>query len=143
MYIFHAQLGLKPISEINSEIKIKKKKPKNISFHLLNIQIWYILQKENGSVQLDLAADLARHQRAVNAVRWSPSGEFLASGDDESIIFIWKLKSENEPINVLGKKYSFYLIFEMLLIAICNSLVYLFQMIIMNRTKKLGKFIKH
>lgn len=50
---------------------------------------------------MDVAADLTRHQRAVNVVRWSPSGEFLASGDDESVIFIWKLKSENETVNIM------------------------------------------
>ena len=32
-----------------------------------------------------------RHQRAVNIVRWSPDGQLLASGDDESIIIIWKV----------------------------------------------------
>ncbi len=42
----------------------------------------------------------------MNVVRWSPSGEYLASGDDESVIFIWKLKSESETINILGE--SFY-----------------------------------
>lgn len=65
-------------------------------------QIWYI-KNQGESTQLELAADLSRHQRTVNVVRWSPCGEFLASGDDESIIFIWKLKNENEPINILGK----------------------------------------
>lgn len=65
-------------------------------------QIWYIKNNEE-STQLELASDLSRHQRAVNVVRWSPGGEFLASGDDESVIFIWKLKNENEPINILGK----------------------------------------
>lgn len=52
----------------------------------------------------EIAADLSRHQKAVNVVRWSPSGEYLASGDDESVIFIWKLKSESETVNILGKK---------------------------------------
>ena len=58
---------------------------------------------ETNHVKLELAADLARHQRAVNAVRWSPSGELLASGDDESVIFIWKKKDDNEVMNILGK----------------------------------------
>lgn len=51
----------------------------------------------------EIAADLSRHQKAVNVVRWSPSGEYLASGDDESVIFIWKLKSESETVNILGE----------------------------------------
>lgn len=66
------------------------------------MQVWFMELNEQGTVKLDLAADLNRHQRAVNVVRWSPSGEMLASGDDESIIFIWTLKNEKEPMNILG-----------------------------------------
>lgn len=61
-----------------------------------HVLIWYISTTETGVVNLDIAADLTRHQKAVNVVRWSPNGEFLASGDDESIIFIWK-KGDKEP----------------------------------------------
>jgi chromatin assembly factor 1 subunit B len=63
-------------------------------------KIWHITY-DNGSVEIEIAADLTRHQRAVNAVRWSPSGELLASGDDESVIFIWKQKEEAEVMNML------------------------------------------
>ncbi len=52
---------------------------------------------------MELAADLARHQRAVNCVRWSPSGTLLASSDDESVIFIWRQKPEAETLNFLDK----------------------------------------
>lgn len=30
-------------------------------------------------------------------MRWSPSGELLASGDDESAIIIWKQKTDVDP----------------------------------------------
>ncbi|XP_035912077.1 chromatin assembly factor 1 subunit B [Anopheles stephensi] len=67
-----------------------------------HVLIWYMIQNpECGTINLELAADLTRHQRAVNAVRWSPSGELLASGDDESVIFIWKQKGESETLNIL------------------------------------------
>ncbi|XP_058125233.1 chromatin assembly factor 1 subunit B [Anopheles ziemanni] len=67
-----------------------------------HVLIWYMTQNpECGTITLDLAADLTRHQRAVNAVRWSPSGELLASADDESVIFIWKQKGETEIVNIL------------------------------------------
>ncbi|KAJ6641454.1 Chromatin assembly factor 1 subunit B [Pseudolycoriella hygida] len=66
-----------------------------------HVLIWYLTESEDGRVHPTIAADLARHQKAVNVVRWSPSGEYLASGDDESVIFIWKLKSESETINIL------------------------------------------
>lgn len=48
-------------------------------------------------------ADLTRHQKAVNVVRWSPNGQLLASGDDESIIFIWQQKSEKETVQTLDQ----------------------------------------
>lgn len=67
-----------------------------------HVLIWYMTQNaECGTISLDVVADLARHQRAVNAVRWSPNGELLASGDDESVIFIWKLKGDTEVVNIL------------------------------------------
>uniref|UniRef100_A0A182RQU6 CAF1B/HIR1 beta-propeller domain-containing protein n=1 Tax=Anopheles funestus TaxID=62324 RepID=A0A182RQU6_ANOFN len=67
-----------------------------------HVLIWYMIQNPTcGTINLELAADLTRHQRAVNAVRWSPSGELLASGDDESVIFIWKQKGEMETLNIL------------------------------------------
>lgn len=34
-------------------------------------------------------------------MRWSPSGELLASCDDESFIFIWKQKGNDETLNIL------------------------------------------
>lgn len=64
-----------------------------------HVLIWYVIEDE-GAVRLDLAADLTRHQKAVNCVRWSPNGQSLASCDDECVIFIWKKKSESEGINI-------------------------------------------
>jgi chromatin assembly factor 1 subunit B len=39
----------------------------------------------------------------VNCVRWSPSGEYLASCDDESVIFIWRQKPEAETSNIFDR----------------------------------------
>lgn len=39
----------------------------------------------------------------MNCVRWSPSGEFLATCDDESVIFIWKLKPDSETTNIFDR----------------------------------------
>ncbi|KAI8422856.1 hypothetical protein MSG28_006598 [Choristoneura fumiferana] len=63
-----------------------------------HVLIWYVSWLETGSVNLEVAADLTRHQKAVNVVRWSPSGQYLASGDDESIIFVWQQKTEKDPV---------------------------------------------
>uniref|UniRef100_A0A1B0A0W6 CAF1B/HIR1 beta-propeller domain-containing protein n=1 Tax=Glossina pallidipes TaxID=7398 RepID=A0A1B0A0W6_GLOPL len=65
-----------------------------------HVLIWYMKITTN-DVELDLVADLTRHQRAVNVVKWSPNGEMLASGDDESVIFIWKQKTDLEQLNIL------------------------------------------
>jgi len=58
-----------------------------------HVVIWGV-KKEQGEEKVELycLCDLTRHQRAVNIVRWSPDGQLLASGDDESIIIIWKMK---------------------------------------------------
>ncbi|XP_067010569.2 chromatin assembly factor 1 subunit B [Anabrus simplex] len=61
-----------------------------------HVVIWHVLIKSDGVATVDFAADLQRHQRAVNVVRFSPSGEFLASGDDESAIIIWKQKTDQD-----------------------------------------------
>uniref|UniRef100_A0A6P4F9Y9 Chromatin assembly factor 1 subunit B n=1 Tax=Drosophila rhopaloa TaxID=1041015 RepID=A0A6P4F9Y9_DRORH len=67
-----------------------------------HVLIWYVNRCDNAEgVDLELAAELSRHQRAVNTVRWSPNGELLASGDDESVVFIWKQKADHEVINIV------------------------------------------
>lgn len=74
------------------------------------MQIWHLISNEDSRIKPEIAADLSRHQKAVNTVRWSPSGEYLASGDDESVIFIWKLKSESETINILGVQFLDFIV---------------------------------
>lgn len=44
-------------------------------------------------IDIELRADLTRHQRTVSVVRFSHTGEILASGDDEANIILWKLQS--------------------------------------------------
>jgi len=48
------------------------------------IQIWHLTttKQQCGGATVNFAADLDRHQRAVNVVRFSLSREILASGDD-------------------------------------------------------------
>ncbi|XP_014289907.1 chromatin assembly factor 1 subunit B [Halyomorpha halys] len=61
-----------------------------------HVLIWHMLPQNDGSFKLECVCDLTRHQKAVNAVKFSPSGEFLASGDDESAIIIWKMKTDQD-----------------------------------------------
>lgn len=74
----------------------------HLSFVDSHVLIWYVSHID-GVVRLDLAADLTRHNRAVNCVRWSPSGEILASCDDESYIVLWKLKPESETVSIFDR----------------------------------------
>lgn len=53
---------------------------------------------ENGAVKQEVISDLTRHQRAVNIVRWSPNGQYLASADDDANMIIWQLKTDNIPL---------------------------------------------
>ncbi|XP_014613412.1 PREDICTED: chromatin assembly factor 1 subunit B [Polistes canadensis] len=59
-----------------------------------HVLIWHLLTCENSATMIKCVADLERHQKAVNVVRFSPSREILASADDESIIILWKQKEE-------------------------------------------------
>lgn len=45
-------------------------------------QIWHVTINELGVASVNCVAELNRHQKTVNVVRFSPSGEILATGDD-------------------------------------------------------------
>ncbi|XP_003699444.2 chromatin assembly factor 1, p105 subunit [Megachile rotundata] len=61
-----------------------------------HVLIWHLTSNECGGATVKCVADLERHQRAVNVVRFSPSKDILASGDDESTIILWKQKEDCE-----------------------------------------------
>nr|CAD7402951.1 unnamed protein product [Timema cristinae] len=61
-----------------------------------HVVIWHVRVQDSGMAEVECAADLQRHQKAVNAVRFSPSGHYLASGDDESVIIVWKQKTDQD-----------------------------------------------
>ncbi|KAK9884754.1 hypothetical protein WA026_007603 [Henosepilachna vigintioctopunctata] len=62
-----------------------------------HILIWQIFIEDDGTVKQEVISDLKRHQKSVNVVRWSPSGLYLASADDDANIIIWQLKTDNIP----------------------------------------------
>ncbi|KAK5649223.1 hypothetical protein RI129_000252 [Pyrocoelia pectoralis] len=63
-----------------------------------HVFIWRLKIRQNGAVDINIISDLNRHQKAVNVVRWSPTGTYLATGDDDANIIIWNLKTDNIPL---------------------------------------------
>lgn len=47
-------------------------------------------------IQINFIANLKRHTKSVNVVRWNHDGLILASAGDEAVIFLW---NENEIKN--------------------------------------------
>ena len=43
----------------------------------------------NADIQIDFIANLKRHTKAVNIVRWNNDGTILASAGDEPVVFLW------------------------------------------------------
>ncbi|KAM9389407.1 chromatin assembly factor 1 subunit B [Phaethornis superciliosus] len=64
------------------------------------VRIWKVEKGPDGKAIVEFLSNLARHTKAVNVVRFSPSGEVLASGGDDAVILLWKLNDskESEPL---------------------------------------------
>ncbi|XP_069058634.1 chromatin assembly factor 1 subunit B [Pleurodeles waltl] len=63
------------------------------------VRIWKTERGPDGKATVEFLSNLARHTKAVNVVRFSPSGDILASGGDDAAILLWKLNDnkESEP----------------------------------------------
>ncbi|XP_014238121.1 chromatin assembly factor 1 subunit B [Trichogramma pretiosum] len=61
-----------------------------------HVLVWHLTVGAEGEASVVCVADLERHQKTVNVVRFSPSGEILASGDDESVIILWKQREGSD-----------------------------------------------
>lgn len=73
------------------------------------VVIWKVWHKINspGCVDIEPVSQLTRHEKAVNVVRFTPTGEnILASADVDGIIILWKLEASNSfpPAQESGKK---------------------------------------
>ncbi|XP_065156568.1 uncharacterized protein Caf1-105 [Atheta coriaria] len=61
------------------------------------VLIWKLEVQPDYEIKVSVLAELTRHQRSVNCVKWSPSGELLASADDDANIILWQLRTDNIP----------------------------------------------
>ncbi|KAI8365480.1 WD40-repeat-containing domain protein [Choanephora cucurbitarum] len=57
-------------------------------------------------VNIDFLSELKRHSSPVNAVRFSPKGDLLASAGDDTCIIVWKLSPMKEA--TFGSDYNEY-----------------------------------
>ncbi|XP_030643382.1 chromatin assembly factor 1 subunit B [Chanos chanos] len=60
------------------------------------VRMWRVEKGPDGKAIVEFLSNLARHTKAVNVVRFSPSGELLASGGDDAAILLWKLNDSKE-----------------------------------------------
>ncbi|XP_007423390.1 chromatin assembly factor 1 subunit B [Python bivittatus] len=60
------------------------------------VRIWKVEKGPDGKAIVEFLSNLARHTKAVNVVRFAPSGEILASGGDDAAILLWKLNDNKE-----------------------------------------------
>ncbi|KAI6657402.1 hypothetical protein LOD99_150 [Oopsacas minuta] len=70
-----------------------------------DIKIWDVSLVEE-KIQLKYLFSLTRHDRAVNTVRFSPDGRFLASGGDDGWIIIWNVTSDEDILGESEEKMS-------------------------------------
>lgn len=61
------------------------------------VRIWKVEKGPDGKAIVEFLSNLARHTKAVNVVRFSPTGEILASGGDDAVILLWKMNDSKEP----------------------------------------------
>ncbi|XP_037096019.1 chromatin assembly factor 1 subunit B [Syngnathus acus] len=61
------------------------------------VRLWRVDMGPDGKAVVEFLSNLARHTKAVNVVRFSPSGELLASGGDDAAVLLWKLNDNKEP----------------------------------------------
>ncbi|KAI9320969.1 WD40-repeat-containing domain protein [Dichotomocladium elegans] len=61
-------------------------------------------RKEPLPVHIEFLSELKRHSGPVNVVRFSPSGEYLASAGDDSCIILWKRSATAE--SAFGRDYA-------------------------------------
>ncbi|OTF82764.1 hypothetical protein BLA29_007857 [Euroglyphus maynei] len=101
-----------PILSVDIQNRLHSEKNSNKFYRLAtggndnHVIIWKISAANDPEKQtnkpidtIECLAELTQHQRSVNVVRFSPNldDNLLASGDDDSLIFIWKYFDEERP----------------------------------------------
>jgi protein HIRA/HIR1 len=78
-----------------------------LRFSDARVRIWSVAPVRNEKDPSPrLLCTLVNHQAAVNSVRWSPNGKYLASASDDKTILIWELRSDRGGV-VFGTNERF------------------------------------
>ncbi|KAF7488024.1 Chromatin assembly factor 1 subunit B [Sarcoptes scabiei] len=99
--------GRQPILSADIQNRILRNDNSLVNYRLAtggndsHVIIWKLSLDSNdplSKVHVECLAELTKHQRSVNVVRFSPNQNenLLASGDDDSLIFIWKYIESDE-----------------------------------------------
>ncbi|KAG9255957.1 WD40-repeat-containing domain protein [Emericellopsis atlantica] len=62
-----------------------------------NVRLWRV-ESDGPERKVEYLSTLAKHNQAVNVVRWSPKGEMLASAGDDGNVILW-VPSDTPPTN--------------------------------------------
>jgi len=67
------------------------------------VKIWQVKEKQDGddSIGIEFLSNLDRHAKPVNVVRFSPSGNLLASAGDDGTIILWKFSNETDKCSMM------------------------------------------
>ncbi|KAF4087296.1 hypothetical protein AMELA_G00094160 [Ameiurus melas] len=60
------------------------------------VRMWRVDRGPDGKAVVEFLSNLARHTKAVNVVRFSPTAEMLASGGDDAAILLWKVNDSKD-----------------------------------------------
>jgi len=61
-----------------------------------NVRIWQLVNKNNSK----FLSNINRHEKAVNIVRFSNTGIYLATAGDDAVMYIWTLSDTNEVVPI-------------------------------------------
>jgi len=63
------------------------------------VRVWQFTLDAEGKGSVEFLSNLRRHTATVNVVRFSKSGDLLATAGDDNVIILWKLSDVSAPAN--------------------------------------------
>ncbi|KAL6862987.1 Chromatin assembly factor 1 subunit [Amphichorda felina] len=69
-----------------------------------NVRLWHV-ESHGPERKVEYLATLAKHNQAVNVVRWAPKGEILASAGDDGNVILW-VPSDTPPNNFGSEEHD-------------------------------------